>query len=258
MNPFTALGLPTDPDLTDEQVRAAWRAIAAATHPDRPDGGDVARYTAAADRLRPAPHRMGPVGGLRRPGHRSAVRPRPGRTLPGRARCRHRPRGPAGPGPHPARAALASAGPRPGRRRAVAAGGLHLLPGQPSGPAVVTGLIIWFVLHRTRGPGPAAGPVKDDASGGGLRLGDGGHQARPPQRAGVEGLPVTSPSSRDKPSRPGQAGQDRSSSGALHLDRPGPARTPGGRDDGEVTASQARKCAHAHKQPPSGTGKERQ
>ena len=47
MNPFDALGLPTRPDLTDEQVRAAWRAIATATHPDRADGGDVARYTAA-------------------------------------------------------------------------------------------------------------------------------------------------------------------------------------------------------------------
>ena len=47
-NPFRALGLPERPDLTDEQVRAAWRNIAAATHPDRPDGGDVARYTAAS------------------------------------------------------------------------------------------------------------------------------------------------------------------------------------------------------------------
>ena len=47
VNPFDALGLPARPDLTDEQVRAAWRAIAAATHPDRPGGGDVARYTAA-------------------------------------------------------------------------------------------------------------------------------------------------------------------------------------------------------------------
>ncbi|MGH3283081.1 MAG: hypothetical protein ACRDPD_00075 [Streptosporangiaceae bacterium] len=46
-NPFDALGLPVRPDLTDEQVRAAWRAIATATHPDRADGGDVARYTAA-------------------------------------------------------------------------------------------------------------------------------------------------------------------------------------------------------------------
>src|SRR5450755_3598792 len=49
MNPFTVLGLPTDPDLTNEQVRAAWRAIAAATHPDRPDGGNVQRYTAVAN-----------------------------------------------------------------------------------------------------------------------------------------------------------------------------------------------------------------
>jgi hypothetical protein len=47
-NPFEALGLPAQPDLTDEQVRAAWRAIAAATHPDRPDGGDLAAYTAAS------------------------------------------------------------------------------------------------------------------------------------------------------------------------------------------------------------------
>ncbi|MGA2828131.1 MAG: hypothetical protein ABSF03_18665 [Streptosporangiaceae bacterium] len=39
MNPFTALGLPADPDLTDEQVRAAWRAIAAATHPTGPMAG---------------------------------------------------------------------------------------------------------------------------------------------------------------------------------------------------------------------------
>ena len=47
-NPFAVLGLPARPDLTDEQVRAAWRAIAAATHPDRPDGGDPARYAAAS------------------------------------------------------------------------------------------------------------------------------------------------------------------------------------------------------------------
>ena len=34
LNPFEALGLPERPDLTDEQVRAAWRKIAAATHSD--------------------------------------------------------------------------------------------------------------------------------------------------------------------------------------------------------------------------------
>jgi hypothetical protein len=47
-DPFAALGLPARPDLTDEQVRDAWRAIAAATHPDRPGGGDPARYSAAS------------------------------------------------------------------------------------------------------------------------------------------------------------------------------------------------------------------
>ena len=48
MNPFAALGLPPDPALTDADIRTAWRVIAAATHPDRPDGGDLARYTAAS------------------------------------------------------------------------------------------------------------------------------------------------------------------------------------------------------------------
>ncbi len=47
-NPFAVLGLPERPDLDDETVRAAWRAIAAATHPDRADGGDLARYTQAS------------------------------------------------------------------------------------------------------------------------------------------------------------------------------------------------------------------
>ena len=47
-DPFAALGLPARNELTNEQVRAAWRKIAVATHPDRRDGGDVARYTAAA------------------------------------------------------------------------------------------------------------------------------------------------------------------------------------------------------------------
>jgi curved DNA-binding protein CbpA len=46
-NPFEILGLPARRDLTTEQVDAAWRAIAVATHPDREDGGDLARYTQA-------------------------------------------------------------------------------------------------------------------------------------------------------------------------------------------------------------------
>jgi curved DNA-binding protein CbpA len=47
-DPFALLGLPARPDVTDDDVRSAWRRIAAATHPDREDGGDPARFGAAA------------------------------------------------------------------------------------------------------------------------------------------------------------------------------------------------------------------
>jgi hypothetical protein len=47
-DPFALLGLPTRPGLSDDDVRAAWRRIAAATHPDREDGGNPARFGAAA------------------------------------------------------------------------------------------------------------------------------------------------------------------------------------------------------------------
>jgi hypothetical protein len=46
--PFATLGLPARAGLTDDEVRAAWRRAAAATHPDRADGGDPARFAAAA------------------------------------------------------------------------------------------------------------------------------------------------------------------------------------------------------------------
>ncbi len=47
-DPFAILGLAARPDLTDDDVRVAWRRIAAAVHPDRTDGGDPARFSAAA------------------------------------------------------------------------------------------------------------------------------------------------------------------------------------------------------------------
>jgi curved DNA-binding protein CbpA len=45
---FRVLGLDRRADLTDEDVRAAWRRVAAATHPDRADGGDPAQFAEAA------------------------------------------------------------------------------------------------------------------------------------------------------------------------------------------------------------------
>ena len=47
-SPFDALGLPASAGLPDDDVRSAWRRIAAATHPDREDGGDAAAFAAAA------------------------------------------------------------------------------------------------------------------------------------------------------------------------------------------------------------------
>ena len=145
MNPFTALGLPMHPDLTDEQVRTVWRSIAAATHPDRPDGGNVGRYTAAATayaQLRTAWGRSEAYADLATDQPRIPV---PAGQLP------------RAPGAGILRAALLiPARIRHGRplrllARAIIAAVLsllvlHLVPGQPSGPAVVTGLITWFVL----------------------------------------------------------------------------------------------------------------
>ena len=147
-NPFTVLGLPTDPDVSDEQVRGAWRAIAAATHPDRPDGGNITRYTAAANayaQLRTAWGRSEAYADL------TADLPGTVSLAPGPPHGRAGPRaGLLG------MAALLPARIWHGRPRHLALRALltallslavvNLLPGQPSGPAVVTGLITWFLL----------------------------------------------------------------------------------------------------------------
>ena len=90
-DPFTALGLTAGPDLTDEQVRAAWRAIAAATHPDRADGGDPAAHAHA--RARRCPDRADNRGARRLRCRR--VRNGRGRH-PQAARLPHAPHGAAG------------------------------------------------------------------------------------------------------------------------------------------------------------------
>ena len=94
--PFAALGLPARPDLTDDDIRAAWRRIAARTHPDRPDGGDPARFAAAAAAYTELRTRYGrgeayadltarnsPVPGSRR-------RPATARPVPSRQAAPHR------------------------------------------------------------------------------------------------------------------------------------------------------------------------
>jgi hypothetical protein len=170
-SPFDALGLPTRPDLSDEQVRAAWRKIAAATHPDRTDGGDLARYTAATAAyvtLRAPWGRSEAYADVLAAADDTAVLPTVMVAEPWPAGvtgvAEPWPAGVAGPGPTgvarlgrlltgwwqlPARIVRG----RPLRLliRAVAAvvlclTVLALIPGQPAAPPLVAALITWFVL----------------------------------------------------------------------------------------------------------------
>lgn len=96
-DPFRAIGLEPRSELGDDDIRAAWRRIAAATHPDRPDGGDpaaFARAAAAYAALRSPAGRgealadlLAPGGTASRPGSSSAtpwLRALPGRIWHGR------------------------------------------------------------------------------------------------------------------------------------------------------------------------------
>ena len=157
-NPFEALGLPERGDLTDEQVRAAWRKIAAATHPDRADGGDLARYTAAATAyagLRTGWARSEALADLREA--RGDTLPLPVIPAMGAPPVMQAPPPPAAPPPGlPAAIGQLPARIRRGRpvrlliRAAVAAAlslvVLRLIPGTPAAPADVTGLVLWFLL----------------------------------------------------------------------------------------------------------------
>ena len=150
-NPFEALGLPERPDLTDEQVHAAWRTIAAATHPDRPDGGDLARYTAASAayaELRTPWGRSEAYADLAdQAGDGPVTVPMP--PVPGEAP-------PAPPWQSLLALTQVPARIRSGRPlrlaiRALIAAGLalivlQLIPGTPAAPADILGLILWFVL----------------------------------------------------------------------------------------------------------------
>jgi hypothetical protein len=159
-NPFGALGLPTRRDLTDEQVRAAWRSVAAATHPDRADGGDLARYTSATAayvQLRTPWGRSEAYADVTAAGQDTSPLP----VVPGGADDQAWDEPVAG-GPAgvlelfgaftwqlPARIRYG----RPLRlviRGVVAAlaclGVLALIPGQPAAPPLVAALITWFLV----------------------------------------------------------------------------------------------------------------
>jgi len=151
-DPFTALGLPVRPDLDDEQVRAAWRAVAAATHPDRDDGGNPAAYSAAAAafaQLRTGWGRSEALADLAAVPYMPPAEPTPAGSaasawramvmLPARVRY-GRPLRLA------ARALIAAA---------VALLAVALIPGSPAVPAVAAGAFLWLAFTA---PGDLAPP----------------------------------------------------------------------------------------------------
>ena len=177
-DPFAALGLTARPELTDDDVRAAWRRVAAATHPDRTDGGDPGRFADAAAaytelrtrfgrgeamadaRTREAKRRIRPAGGeaAAAPGTggprltgprrdpsataRSCWRlPRAVVLLPARAR-----RG------RPGRLALRVLAAAAASAAAIAAAG-----SQPAVPALITGALTWLLLTARQDLAPPPG-----------------------------------------------------------------------------------------------------
>lgn len=99
-DPFALLGLPPRADLTDDDVRAAWRRIATATHPDRADGGDPGRFAVAAAAYTVLRTRSGRGEAL---ADLASPSPAPGRSRPPTLRSRpqvpwpRRPEAPPGP-----------------------------------------------------------------------------------------------------------------------------------------------------------------
>jgi curved DNA-binding protein CbpA len=146
-DPFRILGLEPSPDLSDEDVRGAWRRAASDTHPDREDGGDPERFAAAAAAYTTLRTRFGRGEALADLG---AVPP-PARETAGPRSVPAWPRGGL-----PAAAARLAGRVRRGRplrlalrilaaaaasTAAVAAAGPH-----PAAPALVTGAATWLIL----------------------------------------------------------------------------------------------------------------
>jgi hypothetical protein len=142
-DPFSVLGLPAAPGLTDDEVRSAWRRVAAATHPDRADGGDPARFAAAAAAYTTVRTGFGRAEALADLARASGGRA-PSGAVTGRLWSRVR-RG------RPVRLAL--------RVAVVAAAslGCALAAGsRPATPALITGALTWLVLtarHDLAPPG---------------------------------------------------------------------------------------------------------
>ena len=175
-DPFAALGLRPREDLTDDDVRAAWRRIATATHPDRADGGDPGRFAVAAAAYTVLRTRSGRGEAL---ADLASSSPAPGRSRPPTLRSRpvpwpRRTDAPShtDPAARPAAAAGMDAPPvtwpghlgaarllarirrgRPARlalrvliAAALSAVAVAVAGSQPATPALITGALTWLLL----------------------------------------------------------------------------------------------------------------
>jgi hypothetical protein len=158
-DPFRILGLEPRASLTDDEVHAAWRRIASATHPDREDGGDLQRFADAAAAYTALRTRFGrgeALAGL----DAAAPAARAGRLHAGRLAAGML-RG------FPGRLAGRVAGGRPGRlalrilaAAAASAGAVAAAGPHPAAPALVTGIATWLVLTARRDLAPAGPPPR--------------------------------------------------------------------------------------------------
>jgi curved DNA-binding protein CbpA len=134
-DPFGILGLAPRPDVTDDEIRAAWRRIASATHPDRADGGDPARFAEAAA----AYTTLRTVSGRGEAYADLAARRR------GLSRLRH-----GRPAILGLRVAIAAA---------LSAGTVAVAGFEPAAVAVLAGILTWLIRtgrHDLAAPGPRA------------------------------------------------------------------------------------------------------
>jgi len=148
-DPFTVLGLPASTEPTDDDVRAAWRRVAAATHPDRADGGDPAAFADAAAAYTALRTEVGRAEALARVREQSAdlrtSGPVPGRLhLPVHAFLASR----IAQG-RPWRLALRALAVAAASYLAVAAAGW-----QPASAAVMTGALTWLLRTGRADLGP--------------------------------------------------------------------------------------------------------
>lgn len=161
---FEVLGLGAEEDLTDDDVRIAWRRIASATHPDRADGGDPVQFALAAAAYTELRTRFG---------RNEARATRAAGAIRTSARARIAARIRYG---RPVRLLLRLAIAVAAALAGVAAAG----PDTAAAPALVVGALTWFLLTARADLGRSAG-----VRAGRDRLGRVGRPLRP--RTDVEG-----------------------------------------------------------------------